>query len=90
MSHGCKNPMADNSMMKSHIAVGIVIDLVLLFLPVWIIYTNMLLSKRMVQAILVFCVGVFAVSLGIARMVLILTINFTVDAYVTLRSTWAY
>lgn len=76
--------MDDNNMMEGHIAVGIAIDLVLLLLPVWIIYTNMLLSKRMMQAILIFCMGVLAVGLGIIRLVVNLTVDFIVDTYVTL------
>ncbi|ROW06574.1 hypothetical protein VMCG_04266 [Cytospora schulzeri] len=51
----CKAPLADDRMMEGHITVGIVVDLVLLILPVSIIYTNMLLSKRMIHAVLVFC-----------------------------------
>lgn len=81
----CKSPKADNHIVEGHIAVGNVVDLFILLLPVWLACTNMLRSKRMIQVILVFCVGILAVGLGIVRLTLILTVDFTVDTYIILR-----
>ncbi|ROV97788.1 hypothetical protein VPNG_08647 [Cytospora leucostoma] len=78
----CKSASADDHMMVGHIAVGVVVDIILLFLPVWILYTKMLRSKRMTQGILVFCVGVLAVGLGITRLVINVILDFTIDPYV--------
>lgn len=69
-------------MMVGHIAVGVIVDIILLFLPVWILYSKMLRSKRMTQAMLVFCVGALAVGLGITRLVINIILDFTIDPYV--------
>lgn len=66
-------------MMVGHAVAGIVIDVALLILPVYIIYTKMIWSRKTVQVMLVLSIGVFVVVTGIVRLIMILTLNFTVD-----------
>ncbi|KAB5518048.1 hypothetical protein GE09DRAFT_1230721 [Coniochaeta sp. 2T2.1] len=75
----CKGLAADQNMMVSHAVAGIVIDLALLILPVYIIYTKMIWSRKTIQVLLVLSIGVFAIVTGIVRLIMILTLNFTVD-----------
>lgn len=64
-------------MMVAHGIVGVVIDAVLLILPIWMICTNMLWSKKMIQIILVFSVGLSAVVIGAVRVVIISKLDFS-------------
>lgn len=66
-------------MMVGHAVAGIVIDVALLILPVYIIYTKMIWSRKTIQVMLVLSIGVFVVVTGIVRLIMILTLNFTVD-----------
>ncbi|KAI5927136.1 hypothetical protein F4810DRAFT_707087 [Camillea tinctor] len=75
----CVGPVAHNRMMVGHAAVSVVIDLALLLLPIWIIYTKMMWSRRTVRIILVFSVGLFAVITGIVRLALMVTLDFASD-----------
>ncbi|KAI1649087.1 hypothetical protein F4815DRAFT_445932 [Daldinia loculata] len=73
----CVDPNIHNSMMVAHGIVGVVIDAVLLILPIWMICTNMLWSKKMIQIILVFSVGLSAVVIGAVRVVIISKLDFS-------------
>jgi rhodopsin domain-containing protein len=75
----CKGLIADQNMMVGHAIAGIVIDVALLILPVYIIYTKMIWSRKMIQVLLVLSVGVFVIVTGIVRLIMILTLNFTID-----------
>ena len=67
-------------MMEGHAAAGIAVDIFLLFLPIYIIYTKMMWSKRTIQVILVMSIGIFVVVIGIVRLVLIKTLDFYTDS----------
>ncbi|KAI0885541.1 uncharacterized protein GGS22DRAFT_187826 [Annulohypoxylon maeteangense] len=75
----CVGAVNHNKMMVAHGIVGIIVDTILLFLPIWVIYTKMMWSKKTLQIILVLSVGVFAVATGIIRVVLIKTKDFVTD-----------
>ncbi len=66
-------------MMVGHAVAGIVIDVALLILPVYIIYTKMIWSRKTIQVMLVLSIGVFVIVTGIVRLIMILTLNFTID-----------
>ncbi|KAK4216902.1 hypothetical protein QBC37DRAFT_415995 [Rhypophila decipiens] len=75
----CKSSDEDSKMMRAHGATGIAIDFFLLILPIYIIYSKMMWSRRTIQVILVMSIGTFVVVTGIIRLVLILTIDFYTD-----------
>ncbi|KAH7305904.1 hypothetical protein B0I35DRAFT_413701 [Stachybotrys elegans] len=76
----CMSETAVDAMMNAHSVLGILIDIALVTLPVWVIYNNMIFSTRKFRVILIFTVGIFAVATGIVRFVLIRTTPFFIDA----------
>ncbi|KAH8895482.1 hypothetical protein GQ53DRAFT_804326 [Thozetella sp. PMI_491] len=75
----CVGLEADQRMMIAHGSVGVAIDVALLLLPVYVIYSKMIFSKRAIQVLLILSVGVFVIVTGVIRLVMILTLNFAVD-----------
>ncbi|KAI0143896.1 hypothetical protein F4776DRAFT_444345 [Hypoxylon sp. NC0597] len=75
----CIGADAHNRMMIGHGIVGVAVDAILLFLPIWVICTKMMWSKKTLQIILILSVGVFAVATGIIRVVLMRTQDFSID-----------
>ncbi|TDZ16984.1 hypothetical protein Cob_v010132 [Colletotrichum orbiculare MAFF 240422] len=75
----CVPPESENTMMVAHQAIGIILDLALMGLPIWVIHTKMLFSKRAFQVILVFSVGVFVIVTGCIRLVMMKTLLFLAD-----------
>lgn len=72
-------PQQENAMMAGHQSIGLIIDVALLALPIWIIYDKMLFSKRAMQVILIFSIGIFVVVAGIIRLYMIKTLLFLAD-----------
>ena len=66
-------------MMVGHAISGIVIDVALMIMPIWLIYSKMIWSRRTIQVILVMSVGAFAVVTGVVRLILMMTLNFAAD-----------
>jgi hypothetical protein len=75
----CKGLKSDQAMMIGHGVVGIVVDLALLVLPIYIIYTKMIWSRKAIQVMLVLSIGVFVIVTGIVRLYMIITLDFTID-----------
>ncbi|KAH7018047.1 uncharacterized protein B0I36DRAFT_368098 [Microdochium trichocladiopsis] len=76
----CMSGNALDQMMTVHAALGIAIDISLVALPVWVIYTKMIFSKRKFRVILIFAVGIFVIITGLVRFILIRTTPFNEDA----------
>lgn len=64
--------------------VGLVVDIALLVLPIYIICTKMIWSRKAIQVMLVLSVGVFVIVTGIVRLYMIVTLDFTIDPWVCL------
>lgn len=67
-------------MMNAHAILGIIFDIMLMALPIWVIYKKMLWSKKTFQVIAVFSVGIFVVVTGIIRLYYIQTMDWAVDS----------
>lgn len=66
-------------MMLTHAVTGLVVDMCLFSMPIYMIYTTMMWSRRTLQVLVVMSVGLFYVVTGLVRMVLMRTLNFTAD-----------
>ncbi|EXL65788.1 hypothetical protein FOPG_18003 [Fusarium oxysporum f. sp. conglutinans race 2 54008] len=75
----CVSPEMESHLMWSHAIVGIFIDAALFGLPIGVIRKRMTFSSKAVQVILVFCVGLFAIVMGILRIGFMVTTDFAVD-----------
>lgn len=69
-------------MFYANVFTIVAIDIGLLALPIWLVWSTMKFSGKRFQVILVFFVGIFAVIAGIVHMILIVTTDFAVDTYV--------
>jgi hypothetical protein len=69
-------------MMVSHAVIGIITDVALMVLPIWMIWKKMIFTKKVIQVILIFGVGIFVILTGIIRLWYIKTLIFAIDPYV--------
>lgn len=61
-------------------ACGVLIDISLVAIPVWIIVKNLSLSRlKALQISLIFCAGLFSVWAGVVRLVLIVRADLSTD-----------
>ncbi|OTB09004.1 hypothetical protein M426DRAFT_316293 [Hypoxylon sp. CI-4A] len=75
----CAGIAANDQMLVGHGIVGVAIDMILLFLPIWVIFTKMMWSRKTLHIIIVLSVGLFAVATGIIRVALMETRNISAD-----------
>lgn len=54
-------------MFWAHAGIGILIDIILVGVPVWIIYTKMMISPSKKRVLVIFSVGIFVVIVGAIR-----------------------
>ncbi|KAK6950975.1 hypothetical protein Daesc_007503 [Daldinia eschscholtzii] len=59
-----------------HGVVGVIVDVILLILPIWMICAKMMWSKKTLQIVLVLSVGLCAVVIGSVRVVVISKLDF--------------
>jgi hypothetical protein len=69
-------------MMVSHAVIGIITDVALMVLPIWMIWKKMIFTKKVIQVVLIFGVGIFVILTGIIRLWYIKTLIFAIDPYV--------
>lgn len=61
-------------------ACGILIDLSLMALPIWMIVKNMGISRlKALQVSLIFCAGLFSIWAGAVRLVLMVMTDLSTD-----------
>ncbi|KAG4420104.1 hypothetical protein IFR04_006763 [Cadophora malorum] len=75
----CVSDAANEIMMTINAGFGIFIDCVLLGLPIWIISKKMIMSRKMIQVVAIFCVGIFVVVTGVVRLFYMKTLSFASD-----------
>ncbi|KAH8772371.1 hypothetical protein BGZ57DRAFT_895380 [Hyaloscypha finlandica] len=75
----CVSAKANDNMMVSHAVIGIIMDVVLMVLPIWMVWKNMMFTKKAIQVILIFSVGIFVIVTGIVRLWYIKTLVFAID-----------
>jgi hypothetical protein len=78
----CVSHEREAHLMWAHAIVGIFIDAALFGLPIWVIRNKMTFGSKAVKVILVFCVGLFAIIMGILRLGFMVTTDFAVDTFV--------
>ncbi|KAM0424626.1 hypothetical protein ACHAPT_010152 [Fusarium lateritium] len=66
-------------MMWSHSIIGAFIDIVLLALPLWVVFSNMVTRSKLIQVALIFSVGLFAAVTAFIKTGMVLTTNFAGD-----------
>lgn len=79
----CRSAKAEQPVMYAQSAIGVVIDICLFGLPIWIIRKTMIYSGKMVQVIVVFGVGLLVNITGVIRLVVFVTTDFSVNPYVS-------
>ncbi|KAI5861275.1 hypothetical protein GGS23DRAFT_160992 [Durotheca rogersii] len=75
----CVALASHNKMMVGHAVVGVAVDVAILVLPIWVICTKMMWSKKTLQIVLVLSVGLFAAATGIVRLTMMTAENFYDD-----------
>ncbi|ETS75639.1 hypothetical protein PFICI_12583 [Pestalotiopsis fici W106-1] len=78
-SDDCVSKRSEIYMMWAHSSIGIVVDVALFCLPIWVVRSNMMSTAKAVRVALIFCVGIFAVITGIIRLSIIVRTDFSVD-----------
>ncbi|KAK0120452.1 hypothetical protein ONS96_010666 [Cadophora gregata f. sp. sojae] len=72
----CVSQAANETMMTINAVFGIAIECALLALPIWIVSRKMMVSRKMFQVILIFCVGIFVIMAGVVRLYYMKTLLF--------------
>jgi hypothetical protein len=78
-SRKCVSREARSAVLVAHSAVGVAVDFALLALPIWVVWSKMMFSAKMLRVVTILFVGMFAVITGIVRLVVLLRTNFSLD-----------
>ncbi|KAH8199407.1 hypothetical protein TruAng_006402 [Truncatella angustata] len=78
-SGDCISKNSEAVMMWTHAAIGIVVDLALFSLPIWVVRSKMMNAAKAVRVALIFCVGIFATVTGVVRLTIMARTDFSVD-----------
>ncbi|KAI1476809.1 hypothetical protein K445DRAFT_292654 [Daldinia sp. EC12] len=79
----CIGLIKNNKMMIGHGVVGVIVDVILLILPIWMICAKMMWSKKTLQIVLVLSVGLCAVVIGSVRVVVISKLDFASSSLIS-------
>ncbi|KAI1849664.1 hypothetical protein JX265_008000 [Neoarthrinium moseri] len=75
----CIAKQTEAYVMWAHSSIGIVIDLALFFLPIWIVRSKMMHTAKAIRVVLIFLVGIFVLATGIVRLAIIVSTDFSKD-----------
>jgi len=75
----CVSREKEAHVMWSHSIIGSCLDVVLLALPLWVVFTNMVTRPKIIKLTLIFSVGFFAAVTAFIKTGMILTTNFASD-----------
>jgi len=67
----CISPIKQAYIMYTHAGFGVVFDLILLAVPLYVVYSNMIWSAQTLKVMLIFSVGMFAFIIGLVRLAII-------------------
>lgn len=86
----CLSSAHENRLWYTHASFGILFDCILLGLPMWILYSKMMLNATTIKVMLIFAVGIFSAITGIIRLSMILRIDMTKNTTfnITFASVW--
>lgn len=70
--------------MSAHSMVGACLDIVLLALPLWLVFSNMVTRPKIIKLTLIFSVGLFAVITAFIKTGMVMTTDFAKDPLVSL------
>ncbi|RSL70803.1 hypothetical protein CEP54_001581 [Fusarium duplospermum] len=75
----CVSREKEAHVMWAHSIVGSFLDVVLLALPLWVVFSNMVTRPKIIKLTLIFSVGFFAAITAFIKTGMILTTNFASD-----------
>ncbi|RSL80028.1 hypothetical protein CEP51_006885 [Fusarium floridanum] len=75
----CVSRDKEAHVMWAHSIVGCFLDVVLLALPLWVVFSNMVTRPKIIKLTLIFSVGLFAAITAFIKTGMILTTNFAAD-----------
>jgi heme/copper-type cytochrome/quinol oxidase subunit 4 len=80
----CVSREKEDHVMWAHSIVGTCLDVVLLALPLWVVFSNMMTRPKIIKLTLIFSVGFFAAVTAFIKTVMFITTDFASDLLVYL------
>ncbi|KAM6507248.1 hypothetical protein FSOLCH5_012479 [Fusarium solani] len=75
----CVSREKEDHVMWAHSIVGTCLDVVLLALPLWVVFSNMMTRPKIIKLTLIFSVGFFAAVTAFIKTVMFITTDFASD-----------
>ncbi|KAL6363657.1 hypothetical protein LRP88_03079 [Fusarium phalaenopsidis] len=75
----CVSREKEDHVMWAHSIVGTCLDVVLLALPLWVVFSNMMTRPKIIKLTLIFSVGFFAAVTALIKTVMFITTDFASD-----------